>query len=160
MTVALNHRFIHHGISCPWVTHGNHEKTLRCECKPIPVSSDLSVFIRVHPWFEPFSKDRPWPFEAGHRVFEIIERSLRLCLEKFIAAGSRSYKAQVSFHGFRVSRRDVTYCYENKLFSWFGVSPRDMKCCGGVCGGVFSRHKGAGLSHPRKAEKVCLRNPK
>ena len=50
------------------------KRTALRTCKPMPVSSDLSVCIRVHPWFEPFSKDRPWPLEAGNRVFEIIER--------------------------------------------------------------------------------------
>jgi hypothetical protein len=40
------------------------------------------------------------------------KRDMNNCLEKFFAAGSRSYKSRVSFHGFRVSRRDVNNCSE------------------------------------------------
>ena len=60
---------------------GTMKRTGAANVQLTPVSSDLSAYICVHPWFELFSKDRPWPFEAGRRVFEIIERlRVKACL--------------------------------------------------------------------------------
>ncbi len=63
-------------------------------------------------------------------------------LSRKVGGGTASRGCQAhttSFHSFRVSRRDVSNCYEKTWgcvafsppFSWFGVSLGEMKCCGG-----------------------------
>ena len=67
-----------------------------------PIFSLAAGLVRYNPHYSVFADTIVKPAQN-----EIL---LSVCLEKFVAAGSRSYKTQVSFHGFRVSRRDMDNC--------------------------------------------------
>ena len=77
-----------------------------------------------------FSKDRPWPLDAGHRVFGIIER---FCYEKATHKGLDYGKDQLG--PFNTHPRIVRVVDSSGAFSWFQGVPagHEMLWCNGFC---------------------------
>ncbi len=139
-----------------FVTEGADERKRQPRIARIKRIDRISVFTGCRSIrcgvFSVLSKDRLQPHELHGSIFRVVERSLSRKVAVGCAPLSPPLYGYRSFHGFRVSRRDIRYYYEKRLwatlrlsppydFSWFRVPLRDMRDCGECLFSVLSKDR-------------------